>query len=449
MENIPNNGSSLPNGELGRVQTNIVALMVAYSVMNYVDRTIMSIAGPGIIKEFSLSETEMGGVYTAFLIGYALMMIPGGYLVDRFSPRGVLTLVGLATALFTGLTALGGQPGLGSYLGIVTSFLVIRFGMGIFTAPLYPSCSRMNANWIPAGKRARVQGFISAGAGMGGAVSPILFSWTIAQYGWRDSFWLAAIATAALAALWLWYARNHPAEHPSLSNENSISKFESGGTEEISRVRATTWRRLLTDRNLMLLTVSYFSAGYFMYIYFFWIYYYLGEIRGLGPAETAISTAIIFLTWMIMAPLGGWASDALVKRFGLKTGRRFVPIVALSLSALFLSVGINLSGMVATVTLLSLSFGLVACSEGAYWAAAIDLGGKQVGATCGILNTGSNLGGLAPLITPIIAAQASWSWGFYFGCMVLMVGVLTWFFIDPSKTITEGDLVVDEAHPSI
>ena len=445
----PDSGSSLPHGKAWRVQTNIVVLMVAFSVMNYFDRTIMSIAGPGIIKEFSLSETEMGGIYTAFLISYALMMIPGGYLVDRFGPRRVLTVMGLGAALFTGLTALGGQPGLGSYLGIVTSFLVIRFGMGMFTAPLYTSCSRMNANWIPSSRRAAVQGFISAGAGTGSALSPILFSWTIAQYGWRNSFWLAAIATAALAVLWLWYARNHPAEHPSLGSENGISKFAGGETGEAPGARVTPWRRLLTDRNLMLLTVSYFTVGYFVYIYFFWIYYYLGEVRGLGPNETAISTTIIFLTWMTLAPLGGWASDSLVKRFGLKTGRRVVPMVGLTLSALLLAVGINLSGTVATVALLSLSFGFAAFSDGPYWAAGIDLGGKQVGAACGILNTGSNLGGLAPLITPIIAAHVSWSWSFYFGCLVLMVGVFLWFFVDPTQTITDGDPVVDEAHPRI
>src|SRR5689334_14738433 len=108
----------------------IVALMVLFSLMSYFDRTIMSIAGPVIAKEFSLSETQMGAIYSAFLLSYAILMIPGGQLADRFGPRAVLTFMGLGAALFTALTAAAGGAGLGAYLGVVPSFLVIRLGLG-------------------------------------------------------------------------------------------------------------------------------------------------------------------------------------------------------------------------------------------------------------------------------------------------------------------------------
>ena len=114
----------------------IVVLMVFLSVMTYIDRIIISIAGPGIIKDFSLSETQMGTIYSAYLFSYTIMMIPGGYLADRFGPRLTLTFMALGSALFTGLTALGGSPGLGTYIGIVPSFLMIRMCMGICAAPM-------------------------------------------------------------------------------------------------------------------------------------------------------------------------------------------------------------------------------------------------------------------------------------------------------------------------
>jgi sugar phosphate permease len=423
-----------------RVQTNIVALMVAFSIMSYFDRTIMSIAGPGMMKEFSISETAMGAVYTAFLMSYAAMNLPGGYLADRIGPRRVLTVMGLGAALFTGLTALGGKPGLGTVLGIVPSFFLVRFALGFLTGPLYPTCARTMGNWIPPTQHARVQGFIAAGAGLGGATSPLLFSWMIGYYGWRTSFWIAGVATAVLAVLWFWYVRDHPFQHPGIAGANNASP---GGqvTLKESKAGPTPWLKLLTDRNLMLLTGGYFAVSYFEYIYFFWLYYYLGEIRHLGPRQSAIATTIVFLTWMVMSPLGGWVSDLLVRRYGQKAGRRIVPIISLSLSAVLLCIGINLTGTVATVALLSLSFGCASISDGPYWASAISLGGKQVGAACGILNTGGNLGGLAPLVTPFIAAYASWSWGLYFASIILMAAVLTWFFIDPSKPI-EHDLAV-------
>ena len=409
-----------------RVQTYVVTLMVAFSVMSYFDRTIMSIAGPVIMHDLSLSATSMGAVYTAFLMSYAVMNLPGGHLADRFGPRLVLTVMGLGAALFTGLTALGGNPNLGAYLGIVPSFFLVRLAMGFFTGPLYPSCAKTNANWIPEGHRARVWGFIAAGAGLGGATSPILFSWMIGKCGWRMSFCLAAIATGVLAVIWFWYVRDHPFQHPSITKE-SLAQIDVVTPPRSGEAEKTPWRSLLTNPSLMLLSFGYFAVNYFEYIYFFWIYYYLGEVRHLGAKESAIAATIVFLTWMVMSPLGGWISDRLVVRCGRKVGRRIVPIIGLTLGAVLLCVGINLTGTVATVTSLCLSFGFASCSDGPYWASATSLGGRQGGAACGILNTGGNLGGVAPYIAPLIAAHAGWAWGMYTASIILMGAVLTWF----------------------
>src|SRR5438128_9225944 len=102
---------------LDRKRIILVGLMFAFSVMSYFDRTIMSIAGPRIMTEFGIPPTQMGSIYSAFILGYFLFMIPGGHLADRLGPRVTLGLMGLAAALFTGLTALGGKPGLGTYIG--------------------------------------------------------------------------------------------------------------------------------------------------------------------------------------------------------------------------------------------------------------------------------------------------------------------------------------------
>src|ERR1700724_4594393 len=134
---------------LNKSQMTLVALMIALSGMSYFDRTIMSIAGPGIMKEFHISETAMGAVYSAFLLSYTICMTPGGWLTDVFGARQVLTASVLGTALLTGLTALCGNPGLGAIFGVVPSFLVVRFLFGVTAAPLYPATARMSANWIP------------------------------------------------------------------------------------------------------------------------------------------------------------------------------------------------------------------------------------------------------------------------------------------------------------
>ena len=403
----------------------VALLMLAFSVMSYFNRTIMSISGPEIIKEFSLSETQMGSVYSAFILSYALLMIPGGHLADRFGPRIVIAFMGLGSALFTGLTAVAGHPGLGTWIGVVPSFLLVRLAMGASTAPLYPSCARMNANWFPVSRRARVWGVIAAGAGIGGAVSPLLFSAMINRFGWRLSFWISAGVTALLSLVWLQKVGDRPTNSTdALTQEPTV----------LAAQRLNPLKSWWKDRNLLLLTAGYFTVGYFEYIFFFWIYYYFGEIRKMGRNETAIYTTILFLMWTVMTPLGGYVSDRLVERYGTKFGRRVVPIVCLTVSAFLLCVGVNMSQPFGVAACLSLALGFASASDGPFWATAIDLGRKNVGACSGIMNTGGNVGGfLAPILTPLIAGYAGWSWGLYFGAGVVLIGVIVWFLIDPDE----------------
>src|SRR5260370_7652883 len=154
--------AAAPNDRISNVRIVIVCMMFGLSVMSYFDRTIVSIAGPTMIKEFGLSETAMGHVYSAFTLGYALLMIPGGRLADRFGPRRMLTFMALGSALFTAMTAMGAKPGLGSYLGIIPALILMRLLFGFSTAPLYPTCRRMNANWTPHAQRPPVQRLVNA-----------------------------------------------------------------------------------------------------------------------------------------------------------------------------------------------------------------------------------------------------------------------------------------------
>jgi ACS family glucarate transporter-like MFS transporter len=399
----------------------LVGLMFAFSVMSYFDRTIMSIAGPQIMKEFGIAPTQMGSIYSAFILGYFLFMIPGGQLADRLGPRVTLGLMGFAAALFTGLTALGGKPGLGSYLGVIPAFLAIRICMGVGTAPLYPACGRMGMHWIPSIHQARAQALIIAGSSMGGAVSPLVFSWLMTRYQWRGSYWIAAAVTAAFALVWIWYARDFPPGYvaPVAATEKST---------------LSSWFQLISDRNLALTTVAYFTLGYFDFIFFYWIYYYFGEIRHMGYSQSARYTTGLFLTMMVMMPLGGWVSDRLTAAYGPGVGRRMVPMVALALAGILLFAGTKTSGDMSTVALLSLAIGFASCCEGPFWSLAIDVGGPRVGAACGILNFGANLGGFfAPILTPYIASRAGWSWGLYTGSLVVMIGVVACYLIDPSR----------------
>lgn len=400
--------AALP-ARLSSKQRRIIALMFALSVMSYFDRTIMSIAGPGIMREFGLTETEMGSVYSAFLISYALLMIPGGWLADRVGARKALAWSAFGAALFTGLTALGGEPGLGALLGVLPSFLLVRLALGVVTAPLYPTCGKVNADWMGPQHRARVQAYVASGAGLGGAVSPILFAWMISRVGWRLSFVMAALATAAFGMAWWWFARYGEAQAPPPVK------------------RPTPWKALLTNRDILLFTAGYFAVDYFEYIFFYWIYYYLGEVRGLGAADSAFYTTILFLGFLCMTPLGGWAADRLARRYGRMSGMRIVGVGGLLLGAILLVVGAAVHDTATAVICMALALGFASCSDVTFWAGIIETAGDDAGAAGGVLNMGGNVGGaLAPVLTPMIAARFGWEAGLYFGSAMAMMGMLTW-----------------------
>jgi len=283
----------------------------------------------------------------------------------------------------------------------------------------------MNANWMPVSQRARVWGWIASGAGIGGAISPLLFTWVSGRYGWRVAFCISAVASAILGAVWYWYARDYPDGRRGSAITRSAE----------TRIR-TPWKQLLTNRDLMLLTAGYFTVAYFEYIFFYWLYYYFGQIRQMGMNQSAAYTTLMWLAWFVMTPVGGWATDRAVARYGLGAGRRLVPIVGLTLSAILLYIGTNLTDTVSVVALLCLSLGFAASSDGSYWATAIDAGGEHSGLSGAILNTGGNLGGVfAPVLTPFIASRAGWSWGLYAGSLIVMIGVALWFFIGTSERV--------------
>jgi len=394
----------------------LVALLFGFSVMSYFDRTIMSIAGPEIIKQYNVEPASMGWVYSAFVLTYAIFMIPGGHLVDRLGSTTILTLMGLAAALFTALTPLAGQFLVG--LGGVPVLVLNRGGLGIMSAPLYPACARMCAAWIPKIHQTGIQAFVIAGACVGGAASPILFTWLMSMYGWRKSFLVAAAATAALALLWLRYVRKMPDRTPVKSEHNSMPK---------------SWRQLLLNRSLLLLTFAYLTVGYFEYIFFYWIYYYFGEVRQTGFAQSARYTTVIFLVMLVMMPLGGWISDFLGRLYGLKLARRVVPLAGLTMGSLLLYLGVKVSETSVASVLLALAVGFASFCEGPFWTMAADIGGPQAGAAGGIMNAGGNLGGfLSPVLTPLVAKFFGWSWGLYTGSIVAMLGAVACCFINTS-----------------
>src|SRR2546428_8275211 len=136
-----------------RTRWKILALLATISIITYVDRVNIAVAGRQIMPAFGLTQLQMGYVFSAFVLGYALFQIPGGWLGDRWGSRKILALAVSWWSVFTILTALAGTLPTVQAIGILGSLMLVRFLIGLGEAAALPNFNRTVADWFPPHER--------------------------------------------------------------------------------------------------------------------------------------------------------------------------------------------------------------------------------------------------------------------------------------------------------
>ena len=412
------------------VRWQIVAVLLAFSFMSWFNRVSMSVAYDEQIKnQIGISETAIGWVYSAFLIVYMLGMTPGGWFADRFGPWRALVVMGFGSAMFCAMTGAVGFTALPA-VTVLALFLVIRGTMGGFTAPIYPASGRIYANWIPSNQRAAINGVTMAAALLGIASTYYGFGKLMDWFTWPVAFVITGTMTAVLAVLWGWFGRNYPSQHPCV-NAAELQRIRLGELPAVTAEADDGWRKLLTNRSLILITLSYAAVGYFEYLFYFWMHYYFDDVLHLGKDTSRLYSTILFLAMAAGMILGGVASDLLVRILTQRRARAVVVVTGMLAGAVFLGLGIMTREPRWIVVWFALAMAAVGATEGPFWATAIDLGGRRGGTSAGIFNTGGNAGGaLAPIVTPLVSKHVGWQWAIALGSIVCIAGVVLWFWID-------------------
>ncbi len=413
----------------------ILALLFMASFVAYVLRTNMSIAGDSIMADLGLSKIQLGMVFSAFAWGYAIFQFPGGIFGDIVGPRRALAVIAVLWGILTLLTGLVPGTTVASTALILTTLVVLRFLVGVVQAPLFPvTCGGMIGNWFPVSGWAFPNGLTSTGLTLGAAATAPLIVWLMATFGWRWSFIVTAPLAFLIAALWWWYARDNPAEHRRVNKKELELINLNRPLPEAAIKDKMDWKRVLKNRDILLLTASYFCMNYVFYIFFNWFFIYLVDVREFAIMEGGYFAAAPWIVGAVAASAGGLWCDRLCKRIGPRWGCRIPGIVGLSLVAGLLFLGATAENPYLAVVFLSLSFGCTQLTEGAYWAAAISVSGKHASAATGIMNTGGNVvGGIGALLVPITAEKFGWVPALATGSVFALIGVVLWLFVRAEK----------------
>jgi ACS family glucarate transporter-like MFS transporter len=394
-------------------------MLCAISAVSYMERVNVSAVGDFMMRDFQLDQPMMGQLFSAFLLGYALCQYPAGLLADRFGPRRVLGGAVLAWGICTVLTGMVENLVVVSWIGIFPTLLVIRFLLGVFESPTYPAAGRCISRWVGPTGRAGANAIVIAGISVGSALTPPLLAHLATAWGWQMALLCIAGPAFVLAIIWLLYARDEPAQ-ANLSEQARMTWRE-------------TWAsapKLLTNKNLWVLTLSYALQNYISYIFVFWFFLYLVQVRHFDMLEGSWLATMPWLLALVTTPLGGVISDELVRRLGYPWGRRLWPLLAMQLAAVLLFLGARAEHPYFAVALLTLCQGLVMSVEGAFWASMTEIAPEQAGAGGGILNMGGNLGGfLSPTVTPIVAAYFGWVAALAIGAGLSVLSALLWFLV--------------------
>ncbi len=396
----------------------LVLLLMAAASVGYVCRVAVTVVAPNMMREFGLTQTQMGTVFSAFLVGYTLFQVPSGGLADRVSARRIFIFLCTGWAVLTVLTALVGWQGFGLAMAI-PQLWAIRAIFGVIAAPTYPTSGRTIAITMPPRLQARANSLVLASVGVGSAVTPLLLAPITSRYGWRTALWVAALLSAVAGLLW---SRFGPRELHTHATSSVRADVHSTSTE--SPKNSAQPLRL---PSFWFLSASYLLQGYLGYIFIFWFYLYLVQVRHFEVLKAASFTALPWIATTFAIPLGGVVSDLAVIHWGATWGRRSVPLAALCAAAIFLVVGARTPKPMVAVAALTTCTVLVLCTEGPFWATMTQLSGEHSGIAGGTMNFGSNLGGMvSPALTPWLAARIGWESALTLTAGLAVVAGLLW-----------------------
>jgi len=400
----------------------VLAILCGMYFLYFVDRTNLAIAGPVIRTDLGLSNTDLGLLFAAFGVPYALLQPLGGAVGDRFGPRLTLGLCALTVCAATALMGLA--------TGMVSLFCA-RLLLGIGEGAGFPTATRAMSIWTPRGRWGFAQGITHTFSRVGNAAASLIVAGLIVLVSWRAAFFVLVAITLVWAAVWFWYFRDDPASHPSMT-QDVLARL--APPKRAPAKPAIPWLQLA--RRIAPVTVTDFCYGWFLVVFQTWIPSYFIQNYGLNLAKTAFFSAAVLLAGVIGDTFGGVLSDAVLHRTqNILLARRGVIILGFLGAGLFMIPVVLTADLVTATICLALAFFFAELIVAPIWTVPMDIAPSYAGTASGMMNFGF---GVASIVSPAffgytIERTHNWTLAFTVTIAVLLLGALLASRLRPDK----------------
>ncbi|MDN4071846.1 MFS transporter [Fictibacillus terranigra] len=384
----------------------IIIMLFLAGVINYLDRSALSIAAPFIQDDLTLSATQMGLIFSSFSVGYAIFNFLGGMASDRYGAKLTLFVAMVVWSLFSGAIALA--------VGFV-SLMVIRVLFGMGEGPLSATINKMVNNWFPPTQRASAIGVTNSGTPLGGAISGPIVGMIAVAFSWKVSFILIMIIGLVWAVCWFKFVKEKPAKP---MGEAPAVKVDVAPQEKIPLTF------YLKQKTVLFTAFAFFAYNYILFFFLTWFPSYLVKERGLSVESMSVITVIPWILGFIGLAAGGFVSDYVFKKAakkGVLFSRKVVLVTCLLASAICIGVAGLVTTTVSAVILVALSVFFLYLTGAIYWAIVQDVVDQNnVGSVGGFMHFLANTAGIiGPALTGFIVDKT----GTFSGAFLLAGGL--------------------------
>ena len=415
----------------------VIALIALATVINYIDRSALSVLWPDIVEELFPDESALerkqiyANISIVFILSYAFGQAIFGKIFDWVGTRlgfvlsiGVWSLATAAHALAQG----------------VLSFSIFRAILGVAEAGNWPGAAKSNADWFPTKERALAQGIFNSGAAIGGIIAIPLIAYLTVYFSWQMVFVVIGLVGLLWLIPWIILVKAPPGSHPWITEEereyiltgqkNTESEEAVSDEEEYN----PSTGELLSRKQSWGVIIASAAIDPIWWLFVFWIPIYLNEVYAMDVKSIGIYGWVPYVGAMFGAWFGGLLAQNRIKAGWNtdKTRKLTITLGCLIMLPALLAMA-NPGGPTTAVIIMAVILFGFQTAIGNVQTLPSDLYGKKaVGTLSGFAGMAAKLGALGlTALVPILTADGNYTPAFVIGASLAVIAMAAVWILIP------------------